>query len=98
MPDTPNTETFYVVYDDGSIEQLTMTGTGPLVPVLDKPGRITSKAEYDQYKTVMDERHAIYLAELSAAEQSTMRTDYDALIAAGMPDATARRLSGYTGP
>lgn len=97
MPDT-NTETFYVVYDDGSIELLTMTGTGTLEPVLDKPGRITSKAEYDQYKAVLDERHAIYLAELEGAEQAAMKTDYDALIASGVPEATARRLSGYTGP
>lgn len=35
--------------------------------------------------------------ELVAADEANQRADYDALIAAGVPEATASRLSGYTG-
>ena len=91
-------ETYYIIYDDGTLETLIIAGDGLPEPVLDKPGRITSKLEYDQYKALRDEQNAVFLAELEATEQATRKTDYDALIAAGVPEDTARRLTGYTGP
>ena len=89
---------FYVIYEDGSVEVLTVTGDPDAEPVLSKPGRIASKIEYDQYLAVLEEQHAIYLAEIAAREQQVLKADYDALIAAGIPEATARRITGYTGP
>lgn len=89
---------FYVIYEDGSLEVLTVIGDANAEPVLNKPGRIASKIEYDQYLRVLEEQHAIYLAEMAAREQQLLKADYDALIAAGIPEATARRITGYTGP
>lgn len=89
---------FYVIYEDGSLEVLTVVGDANAEPVLNKPGRIASKIEYDQYLRVLEEQHAIYLAEMAAREQQLLKADYDALIAAGIPEATARRITGYNGP
>lgn len=101
MAETPEalpTTLVYVIYDDGSIETQTITGSGMVEPVLDKPGRVTSEAEYKQYLAVLEERQSIYVAEQTAAEQSALKGDYDALRAAGIPEETARRITGYTGP
>ena len=73
---------FYVIYEDGSLEVLTVFGDENAEPVLDKPGRVTSKLEYDQYLRLLEEQHAIYLAEMAAREQQMLKADYDALIAA----------------
>lgn len=89
---------FYVIYEDGTLEVLTVVGDPDAEPVLNKPGRIASKIEYDQYLRILEEQHAIYLAEIAAREQQLLKADYDALIAAGIPEATARRITGYTGP
>lgn len=92
----PGTTTFYVIYEDGSIEVQTLPdGTDP---VLNKPGRVSGKVEYDQYLARLQELNATWLAETHAREQQVQKADYDALVAAGIPDATARRITGYAGP
>lgn len=97
MPD-PGTDVFHIIYDDGSIEVQTITGGDDPQPVLSKPGRIAGEVEYAQYATALAEHNAIYVAEVQAREQSVHKADYEGLLAAGIPDDTARRLTGYTGP
>ena len=93
MP-SPDPATFYIVYDDGSVDVQTVVGD----PIFTKPGRLVDQAEYNQYKGQLDQLNLIYASELKAADDQVAKNDYDALIALGMPEATARRISGYTGP
>lgn len=96
MPDT-GTVTFYVIYDDGSVEEQTHADTDGAEPVLSKPGRVAGKAEYDQTLALLEEQQAIWLAETRAREDQLRKDDYGALLAAGIPEATARRITGYNG-
>lgn len=88
--------TFYVLFDDGSAS-LMMSTTGE-EPPLSKPGRFVDRDEYearqDEIRTAREE----HVAALQAEDERRTREDYEALIATGVPEATARRLSGYTGP
>lgn len=92
------TVTFYVIYEDGSVEEQILPDTSGVEPVLSKPGRVSGQIEYEQYKTRIEELNRIWLAETNARQQAIQKVDYDGLILAGIPDATARRLTGYTGP
>lgn len=92
----PETETvFYVLFEDGSVSRMTST-TGE-APPLAKPGRFVDQAEYDARYAELQAARAEYLAQLQAEDERRTREDYLALRAAGVPEATARRLSGYEG-
>ncbi|GGQ50221.1 hypothetical protein GCM10010250_22280 [Streptomyces althioticus] len=88
--------TFYVVYDDGSASVMTTT-TGE-EPPLAKPGAFVSREEYEERQDAIKAARDEYVAGLQAEDERRTREDYEALIASGVPEATARRLSGYTGP
>jgi len=92
------TVTFYIIYEDGSVEAQTLPDVPGAEPVLSKPGRVSGKIEYDQYLARLNEQNNIWFSETLAREQQLLKADYDALIAAGIPEATARRITGYTGP
>ncbi|MFF3367070.1 hypothetical protein [Streptomyces misionensis] len=92
----PQPRNFWVVYEDGVIAQLTVTGDGS-DPVLSRPGRLITEAEYQVLQAQMLADQEARLAELLAAEEAQRLQDYTALIAVGIPDAVARSLSSYTG-
>ncbi|PSK57990.1 hypothetical protein B0E38_01835 [Streptomyces sp. 111WW2] len=92
----PETTTFYVLFDDGSASLMTST-TGE-EPPLPKPGRFVDQTEYEERRDAIRAEREEYVAELQAEDERRTREDYEALIATGVPEATARRLSGYTGP
>lgn len=97
--DDPYETVFYVIYDDGSLDVQTFSGnTIDPQPILGKPGRVVTKAEYDAAKAQQDALNAAYEEELRKADLARIKANYDALIAAGIPDAVARNLTGYTGP
>jgi hypothetical protein len=56
----------------------------------------TTAQEYAAGLAAVQEANAAAVAERAAAEREAARADYEALIAAGIPEATARRMSGYT--
>lgn len=97
MP-APEPVTFFIIYDDGSIEQQDVEGVDSPEPTLSKPGRVAGQIEYEQYRLRLEEQNKIWIAETDARQQAVQKVDYDGLILAGIPDATARRLTGYTGP
>lgn len=93
--DTGEMTVFYAIYDDGSISRVeNLSGEEPQ---LLKPGRYVSAEEYQAAYDAISAKREEYVAELRAADEARTKGDYDALIAAGIPDATARRLSGYEG-
>ncbi|MDX3237197.1 hypothetical protein PV392_16265 [Streptomyces sp. ME03-5709C] len=96
--DDPETEpvTYYVLYEDGSAGLITST-TGQ-EPVLTKPGRLVDEADYTSVFQTLRVANEEHVAELQAEDEQRTREDFEALIALGMPEATARRMSGYEGP
>lgn len=97
MPEA-GTVTFHIIYEDGSIEAQTVDDVPGAQPTLNKPGRVAGEIEYNQNLARINEETAIILADLQAKELAQLKADYDALIAAGIPAATARRITGYNGP
>lgn len=55
------------------------------------------REEYEQRLADLKGAHAAYLEELLGADERRTREDYEALLAAGVAEATARRVSGYEG-
>lgn len=94
----PGTVEFHIIYEDGSVEVQTHPDMPGAQPMLAKPGRVSGKIEYDQYLARIDGQNAIWLAETNARSQQLVKADYDALIGAGIPEATARRITRYEGP
>ncbi|MET9818353.1 hypothetical protein [Streptomyces sp. NPDC006355] len=90
------TRPVWVIYDDGSTGHMEIPeGDGD--PALAKPGRLVTEAEYTaRLEEIRAARAARHEAEETARLEAA-RADYDALIAGGFPEATARRLSGYQG-
>lgn len=89
-------EIIYVQYANGTIGKL-MPGDGIDLEI-PEGATVISGSEYEAQLSALREAHEIYQQELRDAELAALKTDYDELRAAGIPDATARRLSGYTGP
>lgn len=83
----------WILYDDGTTGKIETTG--PELGELAKPGREVTFTEYDERLTELRAVSDDYLAELQAADLARLKGDYDALIALGLPEDTARRMSGY---
>lgn len=96
--DEPEAEpvTYWILYEDGSAGRV-QTTTGE-EPILTKPGRFVDEAEYTAVFDALRAANEAHVAQLQAEDEQRTREDYEALRAAGVPEATARRMSGYTGP
>lgn len=94
----PEPRTYWVIYDDGSAGRAEVVSADDEPPVLAKAGRLVTETEYDAYVAGLAAEREEHLAEVRAQEEAQAREDYEALRAAGVPEATARRMSGYTGP
>ncbi|MDQ1018967.1 hypothetical protein [Streptomyces afghaniensis] len=57
-----------------------------------------TEAEYTAALNQVEAEREAYKQEVTANDESNQQTDYQALRASGIPETTARRLSGYTGP
>ncbi len=90
------TETFYYLYPDGSFAKRTVTG----VDHVRHPDGVVllTEQEYAQKLVEFEAQQAADEAAAREAELAQRRADYEALLALGMPEETASRLSGYTPP
>lgn len=91
----PEGTTYYVLYEDGSTGEIAVTGEEE--PPLAKPGRFVPEKEYRARLGEMKAERAAHVAGLLVADEDRTRTDFEALTAAGIPEGTARRLSGWDG-
>jgi hypothetical protein len=87
--------TLYVVFADGVLGRIT-THEG-LEPVLAEGVKVVPQPVWEALKAQMTEQHEARLAELEAAEEETRRQQYEDLRAVGIPESSARSLSGYAG-
>lgn len=87
----------YVIFDDGSVRATYYEGDqGPKGPRLPAPGRVVTEEEYLEARDAIRAANAAETAVLLATEQERLRADYEVLRAAGLSEATARRMSGFT--
>ncbi|MFE6549638.1 hypothetical protein ACFVHS_14765 [Streptomyces sp. NPDC057746] len=92
----PEPRKHWVQYEDGTLGQLGVIGDEE--PVLARPGRLITEAEYDRLRAEMTVAHNQRVTELLAAEDLQQRQDYEDLLALGIPEGMVGRLSGYTPP
>lgn len=97
-PEFGSPATTYGVYDDGSVETVIMRGSGVSTVLASRPGHVALKAEYDSALASVNTALAANRNALAATQNTNTQTDYNNLVASGVPDVTARRVSGYTGP
>lgn len=88
--------TIYYRMANGAVSERVVEGVeGPIAP---PPGATEITAEeYQQGLAEWEAAREARRAEVQAAEAAEAKQAYEDLIAAGIPEATARRLSGYVG-
>lgn len=88
--------TIYYQFPDGSVAERTVSGgTGDVEP---PEGAVEiTKEEYEAALAVIEEERERKRQEEKDAAEARAREDYEALRALGVPEETARRMSGYTG-
>jgi len=84
-------ETIYLRYESG---KLAVRSGSPERPDVPADAVEITQAEYDTELAAMQGRRDERLAGIRAAEQQAAQDDYDALVEAGVSEATARRVSG----
>lgn len=92
-------KTFYYRYDSGALEELTVTVADEDEQVPAPPGATEiSREEYEQEFAALEAANEERAAEQRAQEEAAKKAAYEALIAAGIPEASAQQLSGYRPP
>ncbi|MFD8509728.1 hypothetical protein ACFV27_01080 [Streptomyces antimycoticus] len=91
------TRTIYYKFADGSIAERVITGA--VEDVLPPEGaEEISEEEYRAALAAIEAANEQQRQEQEAEQQARMKADYEALRAVGVPEETARRLTGYMGP
>ena len=90
-------ETYYYKFPDGSVSARTVEFDGDVtVDPKPPPGAVAIPAAvYQVLVAELEQATELLLATLHGEEQQRAQEDFEALTAAGIPLATARRLSGY---
>ncbi|MBC9729248.1 hypothetical protein [Streptomyces sp. TRM68367] len=95
-PSTTPMETLYALLDNGGVYATSWEQGQPGSQALPSPGRIVTQDEYQARLDEINAANGQRVVDAEAARQHEARADYDALIGAGIPAATAQRLTGYT--
>ncbi|MFF3665482.1 hypothetical protein [Microtetraspora malaysiensis] len=85
----------YFRFPDGSVGRTETSGDGEHVPPAEAVE--IDEAEHQQLLAAVRQAQADHAADLAAADEANQLDDYTALVTAGIPERSARRLSGYTG-
>ncbi|MFC8332712.1 hypothetical protein [Streptomyces olivaceus] len=85
--------THYVLYADGALGKLTMTGDQE--PLVTRGGRLVSEEAYEELRASVTSAREARVAELLAEDARRQLADFQDLVGAGLPERVARRLSGY---
>lgn len=90
--------TLYFRTAGGVLASRTVTGDNPEPPALPEGATALTEAEYADALADVQAQHEAYGQQLTEEAEANQSADYEALRTAGIPEATARRLSGYAGP
>ncbi|PWI06541.1 hypothetical protein DIZ27_32905 [Streptomyces sp. NWU339] len=91
---------YYIRYDDGSLSKLVIDSDADsdAEPAPPAGGTFITEDEYNAEMVLLQQAIEEHAEQIRQQEQQQAKTDYEALIAAGLPDAVAQRLAGYTPP
>ncbi|MGW0086553.1 hypothetical protein [Streptomyces sp. NPDC003393] len=89
------TTTVYFQLANGAVGRLETEREDPDLP---EGAELITQEEYEAAKAALEEAHAEHVASMEQELQEQAGTDYAALVGLGLPEETARRLSGYTPP
>lgn len=92
----PEQVTRYVRFADGVLGRIVI-GAG-LEPELPDGAEFVTEEVYEEERASLREQHDARVAEMLAAEKDARRQQYEDLVAANIPEATARALTGHGGP
>ena len=91
--------TLYLKYPaTGSVSELETSAAEDEDVPLPEGAELISAEEYAQALAAIQEANARLVAEQEQQINAAAKEDYEALLAQGIPEATARRLSGYIPP
>ncbi|MFF5968276.1 hypothetical protein ACFY64_32040 [Streptomyces collinus] len=90
--------TLYYRTADGVLTARVVSGDTAEAPALPEGATQLTAQEYETALAAVNTARQEHADELVAADEANQQADYEALRAQGIPDATARRLTGYTGP
>jgi hypothetical protein len=85
-------QTFYYEYPDGSLAERVTTAAEPVHP---EGVTLLTEAEYASKLAAAEAAQEQQQADIQAEETAAKKDAYDALIAVGIPEASARQISGY---
>lgn len=90
--------TLYYRTAEGALVSRVITGEDVEAPSPPDGATLLTEEEHAAALADVEAARRQHAEELVAADEANQRADYEALITTGVPEATARRLSGYTGP
>ncbi|MCC9686849.1 hypothetical protein [Streptomyces sp. MNU103] len=90
--------TQYFRTSDGVLASRTTSGAVEEPPPLPEGATPLTEEEYTDELAAVEAARQEHAEELVAEDTANTRTDYLALLDTGVPEASARRMSGYTGP
>ncbi len=88
-------EQIYYRQADGALVARTASGTDPIKPEPPHGAVLIEKAEYDKALQRIERDRETHRNTVRAEESAQLHEDYEALLAAGVAEATARRLTGF---
>jgi hypothetical protein len=89
--------TLYYRTADGVLTSRVVTGETVEEPALPEGATELTAEQYETALAAVNEARQEHAEELVATDQANAHADYEALLASGIPEATARRLTGYAG-
>ena len=94
MPET----TLYYRTAGGALARKAASGDSAQAPALPEGATELTAKEYETELAAVRDARQDHADGLVAEDEANQSADYEALRASGIPEATARRLTGYTGP
>lgn len=90
--------TLYYRTAEGALMSRVVTGETVEAPALPEGATELTAQDYAAELAAVNAARDGYADDLVATDEGNQHSDYQALRASGIPETTARRLSGYTGP
>jgi hypothetical protein len=90
--------TLYYRTAGGALISRQVTGDAAEEPALPEGATLLTPTEYAAALDDIKAERQEHAQQLTEADEAAQLADYQALRTAGIPEATARRMSGYTGP
>ncbi|MDX3345880.1 hypothetical protein PV387_03375 [Streptomyces sp. ME02-6987-2C] len=90
--------TLYYRDAEGTLVSRAVSGEAARTPEVPEGATALTSAEYEAALADVEAQRHAHAQQLTETDEANQSADYEALRASGIPEATARRLAGFTGP